>query len=48
MSTNENKKEDQKPQEAPKGEQKANAVGGKPEYKGNNPGGPGWKDKKEA
>ena len=39
MSSNEQKKEEQKPQEAPKGEKKAEGSGGKPEYKGNNPGG---------
>ncbi len=39
MSNNEQKKEDQKPQEAPKDEQKAEGSGIKPGYKGNNPGG---------
>ena len=53
MSNNENQK-GQKPQEAPKddqpkeGEKKAEGLGSKPEYKGNNPGGSEWKDKKKA
>lgn len=38
MSNNEQKKEDQKPQEAPKNEQNANTSESKPEHKGNNPG----------
>ena len=48
MSSNEQKKEEQKPQEAPKDEKKTEGSGSKPEYKGNNPGGSGWKDKKKA
>jgi hypothetical protein len=38
MSTNEDKKEDQKPKEVPN-EKKAEDSSSKPEYKGNNPGG---------
>ncbi len=58
MSSNQNQ-QNQKPQEAPKEgqpkegqpkevEKKAESSGSKPEYKGNNPGGSGWKDKKKA
>lgn len=55
MSNNENQP-NQKPQEAAKEapneksaeEKKAEGSGSKPEYKGNNPGGSGWKNKKKT
>ena len=53
MSNNENQ-QNPKAQEAPKdskpkeGENKTESSGSKSEYKGNNPGGSTWKDKKKA
>lgn len=48
MSSNENKQDDQKSQDKPEEQKKAEGSGSKPEYKGNNPGGSGWKNKKKA
>ena len=53
MSSNDNQ-QNQKPTEVPKeaqpkeDEKKAEGAGSKSEYKGNNPGSPGWKDKRKA
>lgn len=53
MSSNDNQP-DQQPKETTKesqpkeGEKKAEDSGSKPEYKGNNPGGSEWKNKKKA
>jgi hypothetical protein len=53
MSNSDNQ-QDLMPQETPKedekkaDEKKAEESGNKSEYKGNNPGGSGWKDKKKA